>query len=91
MLGGLYFLNSLDRSVFNRRGGCLVFIITIFYFYSVPTVDRDQTFCETLSIDGFNFAILDILQIKVYMYFYVYLILWLVSFYINCGYILLFL
>ena len=75
MLGGLYFLNSLDRSVFNKRGCCLVFIITMFYFYLMPTVDRDQTFFETLSIDGLNFAILDILQIKMYMYFYVYLIL----------------
>ena len=46
MSNGLTDLNSLDRSVFNRRGVWLVFIIKIFYripVFNANHVDPDLT------------------------------------------------
>ena len=45
MLSGLFYLNSLDRSISNRKGVWLICIITMFYRFSCNQyrVDPDQT------------------------------------------------
>ena len=46
MPSGLFYLESLDRSISNRRCAWTVFIITLFYrfpIFNANSVDPDQT------------------------------------------------
>ena len=57
---GFFHLNSLDRSIFIRRGFLLGFIITLFYtfvenpIFNANSVDPDQTAHAAASDLGLN-------------------------------------